>query len=53
MARTNVIEEERGSYGSSRHPHNGYFAGTFGRPGESESSLSLIVLQAAATTSIR
>lgn len=28
-----VIEEERGTYTGTRHPHNGYYAGDFsGRP---------------------
>jgi len=32
-----IIEEDRGTYTRSRHPHNGYYAGDFsgsiGRPG--------------------
>ena len=27
-----IIEEERGSYTRSRHPHNGYYAGDFAGP---------------------
>lgn len=53
MATTNVIEEERGTYVSSRHPHNGYYAGRFDRAGEDGPSLSMVVLRAAAITSIR
>jgi hypothetical protein len=26
---THIIEEEAGSFGPSRHPHNGYYAGDF------------------------
>ena len=29
MAATIAIEEERGTYVGSRHPHNGYYAGDF------------------------
>jgi hypothetical protein len=29
MASTRIIEEERGTYRGSVHPHNGYWAGDF------------------------
>lgn len=29
MATSLVIEEERGTYSRSPHPHNGYYAGDF------------------------
>ncbi len=31
MAATRIIEEERGTYISHVHPHNGYWAGDFSR----------------------
>jgi hypothetical protein len=30
MARSLVIEEDRGTFTATRHPHNGYYAGDFG-----------------------
>ena len=32
MAASLVIEEERGTFVRSVHPHNGYYAGDFGGP---------------------
>lgn len=34
MAASISIETEQGTYTGSRHPHNGYYAGEFGRLGE-------------------
>lgn len=31
MAASITVEEERGTYSRSPHPHNGYYAGDFGR----------------------
>jgi len=31
MAASITIEEERGTYAGSPHPHNGYYAGDFSR----------------------
>jgi hypothetical protein len=33
MAASLAIEEERGTHARSPHPHPGYYAGGFGRPG--------------------
>ena len=30
MATSLVVEDERGTYTRTRHPHNGYYAGDFG-----------------------
>lgn len=38
MAASIVIEEERGTYTRSPHPHNGYYAGDFGRTSSTPSS---------------
>jgi hypothetical protein len=31
MAASIIVEEERGTYRRSMHPHNGYYAGDFSR----------------------
>lgn len=52
MATTTVIEEEWGTCSTRRHPHNGYYAGSFTTAAE-PTSLSMVVLRTAVTMPIR
>lgn len=52
MAASLVIEEERGTVTRSRHPHNGYYAGSFRAVGAPE-SLRSFALRSSITATIR
>jgi hypothetical protein len=50
MAASIVIEEERGTYDRTLHPHNGYYAGDFRTVPVHESWLRVLALRPAITS---
>jgi hypothetical protein len=53
MAASIVIEEERGTYSRSPHPHNGYYAGDFRATDQAEPSPSAYAPRSVFTFTIR
>jgi hypothetical protein len=53
MAASIAIEEERGTYTRSLHPHNGYYAGDFPAPRTPEPSLRALAPRPVLTSTSR
>jgi hypothetical protein len=53
MAASIVIEEERGTFTRSAHPHNGYYAGEFRGARPQESSFQAFELRVTITSQLR
>jgi hypothetical protein len=53
MAASILIEEERGTYTRSPHPHNGYYAGDFRTTRSPEPPPSAIALRVTGTSTVR
>jgi hypothetical protein len=53
MAASIVIEEERGTYSRSPHPHNGYYAGDFRQTRSPQVPASAIASRGTVTSTIR